>query len=299
MERMSGLYDDVARRRDAAIAELDYLVDGQESEWAEEAADALLMWSAKYPESQLDKHRNELKDLLSTIEEKVRENYAALFGASLAAAALGMVQGAVGALSGLLGLPFTEKYVPFAERLSKDLTSGRWYGSRAKSLDSALRRNGRTILRDLWAIVDGCLSRNESPFDIARKIRWFLVGNQISNWDVRDRNGNRIYPRNVGYLYRRLFHTMMQHCYEGSVRIAGDANPFVSGYYWVAAGPNPCELCQDRDGNFYKPSELPVDHPNGRCTVDPVLAKDWRDKLIDWGNSPRGTYPEIDDWFGE
>lgn len=48
------------------------------------------------------------------------------------------------------------------------------------------------------------------------------------------------------------------------------------------------------DGVHYKKTELPMDHPNGMCTMEPVVVDNIVDQLADWFNSPDGTYPEID-----
>ena len=55
-------------------------------------------------------------------------------------------------------------------------------------------------------------------------------------------------------------------------------------------------MCKARDGVHYKKTELPMDHPNGMCTMEPVVADDMIDQLADWFNSPDGTYPEIDEF---
>jgi len=52
----------------------------------------------------------------------------------------------------------------------------------------------------------------------------------------------------------------------------------------------------ERDGRVFQKGNLPMDHPNGMCTIEPVVVDDMIDQLADWFNSPDGTYPEIDEF---
>lgn len=76
-------------------------------------------------------------------------------------------------------------------------------------------------------------------------------------------------------------------------------NPFVEDYVWHSNGSRACELCQDRDGRHFAKDDLPMDHPNGMCVMEPTVADNIADQIADWFNSPDGTYPEIDEFAKE
>ena len=67
---------------------------------------------------------------------------------------------------------------------------------------------------------------------------------------------------------------MLQHSYQQTLVSLTKDNPFVTGYIWHADGANACELCMDRDGQFYKAEELPLDHPNGQCDFEVAIDED-------------------------
>jgi hypothetical protein len=91
---------------------------------------------------------------------------------------------------------------------------------------------------------------------------------------------------------------LVQHGYQQSFIAATQKNPFITEYIWRSNGSRVCPLCMDRDGRVFQKSDLPMDHPNGMCTIEPVVADDMVDQLADWFNSPDGTYPEIDAFAG-
>ena len=108
----------------------------------------------------------------------------------------------------------------------------------------------------------------------------------------------RIYKSQVDYNAQRLARTLAQHTYQQSFIATTKDNPFITEYIWHSNGSRVCPLCADRDGKHFKKDELPMDHPNGMCTMEPAVAEDMVDQLADWFNSPDGTYPEIDAFAG-
>ena len=90
--------------------------------------------------------------------------------------------------------------------------------------------------------------------------------------------------------------TLIQHSYQQAFTAANEKNPFVIDYIWNANGSRVCELCSSRDGQHYKKDELPLDHPNGMCVMEPNIVEDMTQQLVDWFNSDDGTYPEIDEF---
>ena len=73
----------------------------------------------------------------------------------------------------------------------------------------------------------------------------------------------------------------------------------VLGIRWRANGSRVCEICKARDGQVYPKNELPLDHPNGMCVMEPIYLADSDDMIAKWVNSPAGTYPSMDNWAKE
>lgn len=184
-------------------------------------------------------------------------------------------------------------YVP--QSIVNSLATGSVYGdSGSWSLSSAIWGDNEKTLRDIYSIVAGGVAEQMPIERMANLLAAYVNPNRSLMWTGP---GNlKIYKKAVDYNAQRLARTLVQHTYQQSFVAATKDNPFITEYIWLANGSRVCPLCADRDGTHYKKNELPLDHPNGMCTMEPVVDENMIDKLADWVNSPDGTYPEIDEF---
>lgn len=162
------------------------------------------------------------------------------------------------------------------------------------NLSSAIWVDNEDTLSKIYGIMAGGLAKNESVYDIAKKLEQFVRPSARKNWNLTDKDGKKIFPKQVDYSSQRLARTLVQHTYQQSFVETTKDNPFITEYIWHSNGSRVCEICMARDGRHYKKNELPLDHPNGMCVMEPAVDKDMNEKLVDWFNSPDGTYPDID-----
>lgn len=134
--------------------------------------------------------------------------------------------------------------------------------------------------KDIYNIIAKGVAFGKSPYEIAKDIEKYVNPSKRLPWSnvYRDTNGNVVrFPvknRKVDYNAMRLVRTTLQHTYQEALIEMTKDNPFVEGYLWIAAGSHPCPVCQDRDGTIYKASNVPYDHPNGMCDIEPVIDKE-------------------------
>lgn len=135
-------------------------------------------------------------------------------------------------------------------------------------------------LQDIYSVISRGIALNQSPYEIAKQLEKYLNPNQKLGWTVQsytDENGRlkfaRIHNSQVDWRAQRLARTMLQHSYQQSLVALTKDNPFVKGYIWHAQG-DACELCADRDGQFYTAESLPLDHPNGQCDFEVAVDED-------------------------
>lgn len=164
------------------------------------------------------------------------------------------------------------------------------------SLSQRIWGNNDETLKQIYQIVAGGRAKNESIYDISKKLENYVRPNAAKQWNLVALDGKRIYPKKVDYNAQRLARTLTQHAYQQSFVQATKNNPFVLQYQWIANGSRVCELCQERDGKIYEKDNLPLDHPNGMCVMNPIIEENYVDKLADWVAAPDGTYPEIDEF---
>lgn len=191
------------------------------------------------------------------------------------------------------GLNATFSYV------SKDtverLVTGQIYKS-GWSLSKRIWGDNEQTLKDIYQVMAKGIAEQKPIYDIAKDLENYVRPNARLPWNLRMADGVRIYKKQVDYNTQRLARTLVQHSYQQSFVLTTKDNPFILDYVWRANGSRVCELCMSRDGVHYKKDDLPMDHPNGMCVMEPSIDKDMDKKLADWFNSPDGTYPEIDEF---
>lgn len=177
-----------------------------------------------------------------------------------------------------------------------NIVTGQIYES-GWSLSKAIWGDNEKTLADIYEIVAKGRAMNMSAYDVSKMLERYVSPAKAKMWNLKMADGVRIYKRSVDYNAQRLVRTLNQHAYQQSVIQVAKDNPFIGDIIWHANGSRACPLCIERDGNRYKPEDVPMDHPNGMCVMEPVIDMDKTiDQLADWVNSPDGTYPEIDEF---
>lgn len=191
------------------------------------------------------------------------------------------------------GLNAAFSYVP--DSIVRSIVTGQVYES-GWSLSERIWGNNEQTMKDLYRIVAGGVAQQMPIKDISKQLEQYVRPGAAKQWNLVDKDGRKIYPRQVDYNAQRLARTLVQHSYQQSFDAVNRNNPFVTDYVWNANGSRVCELCLSRDGQHFKKDELPLDHPNGMCTMEPNVDPNMEDKLVEWFNSEDGTFPEIDEF---
>lgn len=191
------------------------------------------------------------------------------------------------------GLNATFSYVP--KDTVERLVTGQIYKS-GWSLSKRIWGDNEQTLKDIYQVMAKGIAEQKPIYDIAKDLESYVRPNARLPWNLRMADGVRIYKKQVDYNAQRLARTLVQHSYQQSFISTTKDNPFILDYVWRANGSRVCELCMSRDGMHYKKDDLPMDHPNGMCVMEPTIDKDMNKKLADWFNSSDGTYPEIDEF---
>lgn len=191
------------------------------------------------------------------------------------------------------GLNATFSYVP--KDTVDRLATGQIYKS-GWSLSKRIWGDNEQTLKDIYQVMAKGIAEQKPIYDIAKDLESYVRPNARLPWNLRMADGVRIYKKQVDYNAQRLARTLVQHSYQQSFLSTTKDNPFILDYVWRANGSRVCELCMSRDGVHYKKDDLPMEHPNGMCVIEPSIDKDMNEKLADWFNSPDGIYPEIDEF---
>lgn len=191
------------------------------------------------------------------------------------------------------GLNAAFSYVP--DSVVRNLITGQIYES-GWSLSSRIWGDNEKTLKDIYSIMAKGVAQQKPIYEIAKELEKYVRPSAKLPWNLTMADGVKIYKKQVDYNAQRLARTLAQHSYQQSFIATTQKNPFITEYIWRSNGSRVCQLCLDRDGVHFVKDSLPMDHPNGMCTMEPVVVDNLVDQLADWFNSPDGTYPEIDEF---
>lgn len=178
------------------------------------------------------------------------------------------------------------------------LVTGQVYGGNW-SLSGAVWSDIDKKQSDISKVIAEGLAANKSAYDIAKDLETYVDPKAKKEWDW-----SKVYPgtsKKVDYNAQRLARTMISHAYQQSLERVCKNNPFVEGFIWQSAhSSRVCPICAERDGQFYKKGELPLDHPNGMCTFIASIQgsmNDVADRLADWVQGKSDS--ELDKWVSD
>lgn len=194
-------------------------------------------------------------------------------------------------------------YVP--DEIVRNIITGQIYDS-GWSLSKRIWSDNEDTMKTAYQIVAGDMAQNKSIYEIAKDLESYVEPGAKKPWNLTMKDGRKIYPKQVDYNAQRLARTLVQHGYQQSFKATTEKNPFIEAYKWNANGSRVCDLCMERETmnkyglghGIYPKDKMPMDHPNGMCTMEPVVVDNLVDQLADWFNNPDGTYPEIDAFVG-
>lgn len=181
------------------------------------------------------------------------------------------------------------KFSKVKDMVIRNIITGKVYDS-GYTLSSRLWQIESNTMKDINSVIAKGIAQNMSAYSIAKTLEKYV------------RPESRI-PSNMGvhqqvtdYNAQRLVRTLIQHTYQQTLVALTKDNPYVDGYIWHADGSHSCELCEERDGQFYSAENLPLDHPNGMCSMEPSI---YLDKMIqdinDWQEEISNMYEFFQD----
>lgn len=304
------IFKDAEAAKDAIMASQKKEIAALYEKWADEIGDKASYFAKKSTASSVvsERQMKELQKMLKTTGQQVSNEVYSKIKGNMYTIADAVVADNIKWLESFGfskdGLNAAFNFVP--DEVVRNLITGQIYDS-GWSLSARIWGDNEQTMKDAYQIMAKGLAENKPVFEIAKELESYVRPSAKLPWNPvlamkNTKTGKieykRIYKKQVDYNAQRLARTLAQHSYQQSFIATTQKNPFISDYIWHSNGSRPCELCMSRDGVHFKKNELPMDHPNGMCTMEPVVAEDMVDQLADWFNSPDGTYPEIDTFAG-
>lgn len=154
-------------------------------------------------------------------------------------------------------------YIP--KDVVNTITNGTIYTPKMK-LSQRIWGCESATMKDIRYITAQGVALNKSTYEIAKDLEKYVDPAAKKDWAW-----SKVYPgtsKRVDYNAQRVARTTITHAYQQTVKEYTEQNPFSDGIEWLASGTERmCEICAERNGKIYKPEDLPLDHPNGMCTM--------------------------------
>jgi len=170
-----------------------------------------------------------------------------------------------------------------------------------KTLSSRIWSISNKLDSDIQYVINQALSEGKSAIELARDLEKF-----VKDPAKRPINWGKVYPNlrgtKVDYNAQRLARTSINHAYQTSTIKSSSMNPFVEGIEWQSAmiHGRTCQLCMDRDGQIFPKDNVPLDHPQGLCTMLPYISQSLdqvADELRDWLDGDNN--PNLEKWYNK
>ena len=151
-----------------------------------------------------------------------------------------------------------------------------------KGLSDRIWDTAKTSGNKMSIAINSCIAQGMGAADMSQNLKEFAMGGHHT-WSrnkIREKLGDG-YARKYGsggldYEALRLARTTLTHQAQISVINSSKVNPYLQFVKWHSdhqAGRT-CQQCIDRDGQLFKIDEVPLDHPNGMCWIQPVYSID-------------------------
>lgn len=195
---------------------------------------------------------------------------------------------------------FTTMFSQVQDKVVKDIISGNLYKDK-RTLSHRIWNYTNEFGQDIQYMVNRGLLEKKSAIELAKDLEQFVKGPA-----KRETTWGKVYPnlknKRVDYNAMRLARTSINHAYQTASIQSSNMNPFVEGIEWRSAMQHgrTCEVCMERHGKIYPIDDVPLDHPNGLCTMIPYIPKslsEVADELRRWvDGEPNET---LDLWYNE
>lgn len=189
-------------------------------------------------------------------------------------------------------------YVP--DMIVRNIVNGniyKQYGGGEWQLSTAIWGDNQRTISDIYRIVAEGTAQGKNAYDVAKDLEKYVNPTVRKDW-----NWSKVYPgtkKVVDYSAQRLARTMITHAYQQAFEEMHRDDPFITEYIWRISNNHDrvCDICKARNGRHYRKGRVPLDHPNGMCTLEPYIpytSKQIGDRIADWYNSPTGSDPDLD-----
>ncbi len=193
---------------------------------------------------------------------------------------------------------FSKMFSAVQKNVIDDIVSGGLYTDH-KTLSSRIWNTTQLFEGDIQSMITQGILEKKSALSLARDLEKFVKPEAQRGWEW-----GKVYPNlkhtKIDYNAQRLARTSINHAYQTATIQSAAKNPYIDKIKWLSANIHgrTCDLCAERDGQLFPVDDVPLDHPNGLCTMISVPSRSLdqiADELNSWAKGELN--PMLDDWY--
>lgn len=180
-----------------------------------------------------------------------------------------------------------------------EILFGKAYKDR-KGLSERIWEYTKKFNKDIDYIIAEGIANKKSTYEISKDLEKYVNPDAAKDYDW-----SKVYPnssKKVDYNAQRLARTAVNHAFQQAQKRSCEKNPYVEGIRWISSNIHgrTCELCKERDNQVFSVKDVPLDHPNGLCTIVPEIPMSLEEigaELRAWIDGEKNI--KLDKWFEE
>lgn len=191
---------------------------------------------------------------------------------------------------------FSDMFSKIPKEAMNEILFGKAYKDR-KGLSERIWLDTKKFNKDIDYIIAEGIANKKSVYEVAKDLEIYVNPKASKDWEWL-----KVYPnanKVVDYNAQRLARTSIQHAFQQAQKRSCKKNPYVEKIRWLNSNNSrTCELCNSRNNQLFKISDVPLDHPNGLCTTIPEITMNYEEigeELKGWVNGEANT--KLDKWF--
>lgn len=198
--------------------------------------------------------------------------------------------------SGIDKNAFENTFAKIHQNVIDNIVTGGLYKDN-KTLSNRIWNYTNANNKNIQEIIGEGLALKKSAKELANDLKEFSKPPKNRNLKFTE-DYPKLVAKQQEYQAMRLARTAINHAYQTATIQSSMNNPFVEGIEWHSSlDHRACKVCISRHGKIYPKDDVPLDHPNGVCTMIPAIPKTFDEignEIADWINGEEN--PGIDDW---
>lgn len=157
----------------------------------------------------------------------------------------------------------------FVTRVVAMILAGKLYKN-TWTITKAVNKINKKLQETIDVIITDGKKQGKTDAEISEDILAVINPNDNQYQHTVSTESGTLYVPKIGAATDSLMRTTLEHGFQEAIKqLAEELEKQKETEVWIrwisALAHNTCEVCESRHNQLYRPSDLPLEHPNGQC----------------------------------